>query len=42
MVVAGDWTYLEAKELAPRALIAAVGVNLSLFLLGMEKTKRKR
>jgi hypothetical protein len=34
MVVAGDWTYLEAKELAPRALFAAVGVNLSLFLLG--------
>ena len=34
MVVAGDWTYLEAKELAPRALIAAIGVNLSLFLLG--------
>ena len=34
MVVAGDWTYLEAKELAPRALIAALGVNLSLLLLG--------
>ncbi len=34
MVVAGDWTYLEAKELAPRALFAAIGVNLSLFLLG--------
>jgi len=34
MVVAGDWTYLEAKELAPRALIAALGVNLSLFVLG--------
>jgi len=34
MVVAGDWTYLEAKELAPRALIAALSVNLSLLLLG--------
>jgi hypothetical protein len=34
MVVAGDWTYLEAKELAPRALIAAMSVNLSLALLG--------
>ena len=34
MVVAGDWTYLEAKELAPRALFAAVGVNLSLFCSG--------
>ncbi len=34
MVVAGDWTYLEAKELAPRALFAAIGVNLSLFVLG--------
>jgi hypothetical protein len=34
MVVAGDWSYLEAKELAPRAVIAGIGVNLSLFLLG--------
>jgi hypothetical protein len=34
MVVAGDWTYLEAKELAPRAFLAALGVNLSLLLLG--------
>ena len=34
MVVAGDWTYLEAKELAPRALIAGLSVNLSLLLLG--------
>lgn len=34
MVVAGDWTYLEAKQLAPRAIAAAVAVNLSLLLLG--------
>jgi hypothetical protein len=34
MVVAGDWTYLEAKELAPRALVAGLSVNLSLLLLG--------
>jgi hypothetical protein len=34
MVIAGDWTYLEAKELAPRALIAGLSVNLSLLLLG--------
>jgi Conjugal transfer protein TrbL len=33
MVVTGDW-YLEAKELAPRAFAAALGVNLSLLLLG--------
>jgi hypothetical protein len=34
MVIAGDWTYLEAKELAPRALLAGLSVNLSLLLLG--------
>lgn len=34
MVVAGDWTYLEAKQLAPRALVAGLAVNLSLLLLG--------
>jgi hypothetical protein len=34
MIVAGDWTYLEAKEIAPRAVIAGLGANLSLLLLG--------
>jgi hypothetical protein len=34
MVVAHHWTYLEAKDIAPRALLAAAGVNLSLVLLG--------
>ena len=34
MIIAGDWTYVEAKELAPRALVAALGANLSLFMLG--------
>jgi len=33
MIVAGDWTYVEAKELAPRALLAGVVVNLSLVVL---------
>jgi hypothetical protein len=34
MVIAGNWTYLEAKTLLPRALFAALAVNLSLLLLG--------
>ena len=33
MVVAGDWSYLEAKELAPRLLLAGIGMNLSLLVL---------
>lgn len=34
MVIANNWTYLEAKVLIPRALLAALAVNLSLILLG--------
>lgn len=34
MVVAGDWTYLQAKELAPRVLVSGVVMNLSLVVLG--------
>jgi hypothetical protein len=33
MVVAGDWSYLEAKDLAPRLLLAGIGMNLSLLVL---------
>jgi hypothetical protein len=34
MVVAGDWTYLEAKALAPRVIVAGVVMNLSLVIMG--------
>jgi hypothetical protein len=34
MLIAGDAGYLEAKALAPRMVIAGVGVNLSLRILG--------
>ncbi len=34
MVVSGNWSYLTAKELAPRAFLSALAVNLSLVLLG--------
>jgi hypothetical protein len=33
MVVAGDWSYLEAKELAPRLIFAGIAMNLSLVVL---------
>lgn len=35
MVVAGDWTYLEAKALAPRVIAAGVAMNLSLLVVGL-------
>jgi hypothetical protein len=35
MVVAGDWTYLEAKALAPRVVVAGVVMNLSLVIIGL-------
>ena len=34
MVVIGDWTYLEAKALAPRVVVAGVAMNLSLPIMG--------
>lgn len=34
MVVAGDFTYLEAKALAPRVIVAGVAMNLSLVIVG--------
>jgi hypothetical protein len=34
MVVAGDFTYLEAKTLAPRVIVAGVAMNLSLVIVG--------
>ena len=34
MVIAGDWTYLEAKALAPRIIISGVALNLSLVVAG--------
>jgi hypothetical protein len=34
MVVAGDFTYLEAKALAPRVVVAGVAMNLSLVIVG--------
>lgn len=38
MVVAGDWTYLEAKALAPRVVVAGVAMNLSLVIAGQAIT----
>jgi hypothetical protein len=34
MVLAGDFTYLEAKALAPRVIVAGVAMNLSLVIVG--------
>lgn len=38
MVVAGDWTYLEAKALAPRVIVCGVAMNLSQFVVGQAIT----
>ncbi|HWD08319.1 MAG TPA: hypothetical protein VHA57_04405 [Actinomycetota bacterium] len=35
MVIAGDWSYLEAKALAPRVIVAGVAANLSLIITGL-------